>query len=74
MCVCVSVCSPGMPSKSLVRTRHLLTILRSWFNKLLPQGGLVLLFHSALQIKVDETSFFFSVLLKESVELVTFLY
>lgn len=49
-----------------------LTILRSWFNKLLPQGGTTL-FYSALQIKVDDTSFF-SVSLKEIVELVTFLY
>lgn len=58
ICVCVSVCSPGMTSKGLVRMRHLLMILRSWFNKLLPQGGLVSLLHSALWMKVDDTSWF----------------
>lgn len=36
--------------------RHLLTIIRS--NQLLPQGGLVSLFHSALWMKVGDTSWF----------------
>ena len=38
--------------------RHLLTIIRSWFNKHLPQGGLVSLVHSALWMKVDDTCWF----------------
>lgn len=38
--------------------RHLLMIIRSLFNKLLPQGGLVSLFHSGLWVKVGDTSWF----------------